>query len=338
MPRRSSALLAAQRHRAGDIDVVGFHGQTVLHRPQAQADRPDRRRRGARDAARHPGGVRLPRRRCRRRRAGRAAGAGVSPRLVDTHRAAASGRRAQYRRRRQCHLRRRRARPDRLRHRPGQCADRRFHARAHRRALRRQRRRGGRPASPTSAFIARVLDASVLRGRRRNRSTATPSPSPTSACRNSRSPTARRRCPRSRSRRSRASCRTCRSRRAPGSSPAAARATDADADAGRAARAGDASRPPIAAGWSADALEAQAFAYLAVRCLRGLPITFPTTTGVPRPLTGGVLRPAVADVRQPAVGGSPLQALVEIGADRLHQRLDLAVEEVVGARDRPSAR
>jgi len=43
------------------------------------------------------------------------------------------------------------------------------------------------------------------------------------------------------------------------------------------------------AGWSADALEAQAFAYLAVRTLRGLPITFPATTGAPKPLTGGVL-------------------------------------------------
>jgi anhydro-N-acetylmuramic acid kinase len=42
-------------------------------------------------------------------------------------------------------------------------------------------------------------------------------------------------------------------------------------------------------GWSADALEAQAFAYLAVRSLKGLPITFPATTGVPYPLTGGVL-------------------------------------------------
>lgn len=41
------------------------------------------------------------------------------------------------------------------------------------------------------------------------------------------------------------------------------------------------------AGWSADALEAQAFAYLAVRTLRNLPITFPGTTGAPRPLTGG---------------------------------------------------
>ncbi len=43
------------------------------------------------------------------------------------------------------------------------------------------------------------------------------------------------------------------------------------------------------AGWSIDSLEAQAFAYLAVRSLRGLPITFPTTTGAPRPLTGGVV-------------------------------------------------
>jgi len=41
-------------------------------------------------------------------------------------------------------------------------------------------------------------------------------------------------------------------------------------------------------GWSADALEAQAFAYLAVPSLKGLPLTFPTTTGVPRPMTGGV--------------------------------------------------
>jgi anhydro-N-acetylmuramic acid kinase len=44
-----------------------------------------------------------------------------------------------------------------------------------------------------------------------------------------------------------------------------------------------------AVGWSADALEAQAFAYLAVRSLKGLPLTFPTTTGVTSPMTGGVL-------------------------------------------------
>ena len=42
-------------------------------------------------------------------------------------------------------------------------------------------------------------------------------------------------------------------------------------------------------GWSADALEAQAFAFLAVRCLRDLPITFPTTSGAPKPMRGGVV-------------------------------------------------
>lgn len=44
-----------------------------------------------------------------------------------------------------------------------------------------------------------------------------------------------------------------------------------------------------AAGWSSAFLEAQAFAYLAVRSLLGLPITFPSTTGAPAPLGGGVL-------------------------------------------------
>ena len=42
-------------------------------------------------------------------------------------------------------------------------------------------------------------------------------------------------------------------------------------------------------GWDGDALEAQAFAYLAVRSLRGLPLSYPGTTGVPAPQTGGVV-------------------------------------------------
>lgn len=42
-------------------------------------------------------------------------------------------------------------------------------------------------------------------------------------------------------------------------------------------------------GWSGDALEAQAFAFLAIRTLKGLPITFPATTGVKKPLAGGVI-------------------------------------------------
>lgn len=42
-------------------------------------------------------------------------------------------------------------------------------------------------------------------------------------------------------------------------------------------------------GWSAAFLEAQAFAYLAARSFVGLPLTYPGTTGVPEPLTSGVL-------------------------------------------------
>ena len=53
-------------------------------------------------------------------------------------------------------------------------------------------------------------------------------------------------------------------------------------------RVGAAVAPAEAAGMDGDAMEAEAWAYLAVRSLKGLPITFPGTTGVPRPLTGGV--------------------------------------------------
>ncbi len=42
------------------------------------------------------------------------------------------------------------------------------------------------------------------------------------------------------------------------------------------------------AGLDGDMIEAQAFAFLAVRTLRRLPITFPGTTGVPVPMPGGV--------------------------------------------------
>jgi anhydro-N-acetylmuramic acid kinase len=42
-------------------------------------------------------------------------------------------------------------------------------------------------------------------------------------------------------------------------------------------------------GFDGDAMEAEAWAYLAVRSLRGLPITYPMTTGVPSPMTGGRL-------------------------------------------------
>ena len=54
-------------------------------------------------------------------------------------------------------------------------------------------------------------------------------------------------------------------------------------------RAGVEAVPAEAVGWRGDAIEAECFAFLAVRVLRGLPISFPTTTGAPRPLTGGRL-------------------------------------------------
>jgi len=40
-------------------------------------------------------------------------------------------------------------------------------------------------------------------------------------------------------------------------------------------------------GWDGDALEAQCFAFLAARARKGLPLTFPSTTGIPLPLPGG---------------------------------------------------
>jgi anhydro-N-acetylmuramic acid kinase len=57
--------------------------------------------------------------------------------------------------------------------------------------------------------------------------------------------------------------------------------------AGLAERAGVEAVPAEALGWRGDAIEAECFAFLAVRVLRGLPISFPATTGAPAPLRGG---------------------------------------------------
>ena len=61
-----------------------------------------------------------------------------------------------------------------------------------------------------------------------------------------------------------------------------------------AARLGVPVDPVEAIGWNGDVIEAQCFAYLAVRSAQGLPLSLPTTTGVPRPLTGGELWRAAA--------------------------------------------
>ena len=50
--------------------------------------------------------------------------------------------------------------------------------------------------------------------------------------------------------------------------------------------------PVEAVGWNGDALEAQAFAYLAVRSIYGMPLSYPQTTGVRQPITGGVFHAA----------------------------------------------
>ena len=51
-------------------------------------------------------------------------------------------------------------------------------------------------------------------------------------------------------------------------------------------------RPVEEVGWDGDALEAQAFAYLAVRSVRALSLSLPSTTGVARPMSGGRLFPS----------------------------------------------
>lgn len=47
--------------------------------------------------------------------------------------------------------------------------------------------------------------------------------------------------------------------------------------------------PVESVGWEGDALEAQAFAYLAVRSILKLPLSLPSTTGVPKPISGGTV-------------------------------------------------
>ncbi len=58
------------------------------------------------------------------------------------------------------------------------------------------------------------------------------------------------------------------------------------------ARLGVPVEPAESVGWRGDDIEAEAFAYLAVRSLRGLPLSVPGTTRVPAPQTGGVLHRA----------------------------------------------
>ena len=68
------------------------------------------------------------------------------------------------------------------------------------------------------------------------------------------------------------------------------RFTGVEIDAGMAALAEALPCPVLSAeeaGWRGDSIEAEAFAFLAARTVRGLPISWPTTTGVPAAMKGG---------------------------------------------------
>ncbi len=54
-------------------------------------------------------------------------------------------------------------------------------------------------------------------------------------------------------------------------------------------RLGKTAEPVESVGWNGDAIEAQAFAFMAVRSLLDLPLSFPATTGVDEPMAGGEL-------------------------------------------------
>lgn len=63
------------------------------------------------------------------------------------------------------------------------------------------------------------------------------------------------------------------------------------------------------AGWDGDGLEAEAFAFLAVRALKGAPLTWPETTGVSEPLSGGRIFPSPgAGVSGAGVSGAGVSA------------------------------
>ena len=63
--------------------------------------------------------------------------------------------------------------------------------------------------------------------------------------------------------------------------------------------------PVEAVGWDGDALEAQCFGFLAARVAAGLPLSLPETTGVPRPMAGGrIVRPVARDTLPAASTGT----------------------------------
>ncbi len=140
---RSTSCLRQDGVDRGNVEVVGFHGQTILHRPERKLTVQIGDGAALAKPAAHSGGLRFPRKRCGKRRAGRAAGAGVSPR---------HGSRARTRKHpvvvvniggvANVTYHRRRGGSDRLRYRSRQCADGRIDAEPQRQADGRGRRAG----------------------------------------------------------------------------------------------------------------------------------------------------------------------------------------------------
>jgi anhydro-N-acetylmuramic acid kinase len=52
------------------------------------------------------------------------------------------------------------------------------------------------------------------------------------------------------------------------------------------------------AGWNGEAMEAQIFSYLAVRSIKDLPLSVPGTTNVPMPISGGVVHYPASEIKQ----------------------------------------
>ncbi len=286
------AFLAANGMSASEVKVVGFHGQTVLHRP----DRGLTVQLGDGPTLAARLGIPVV---YDFRAADVAAGGQGAPVVPVFHRAlvrmlerAAPGRRAQCRRCRQCDLHRRRRRHRRLRHRSGQRADRRLSAPAdqqpagRRRARRRRRpRRRGRGRARADASLLCQAAAEIARpqhlppvGRRAGRARRQEHRGwRRHAHRHHRG---RRR---ARDRRAAASARELDRRRRRHPQP------DPDADAGAARWRRPRSRPRArSAGRRTRSRRRPSPIW---RCARStdMPITFPSTTGVREPMKGGVL-------------------------------------------------
>ena len=142
MRRPSERFLRENGLSLSDIDVIGFHGQTVIHRPERRLTV----QLGVGAAAGGAAGPSRSSTTCApptwRRRAGRAAGAGLSP-GAGGRAEGAPGRLRQHRRRRQHDLDRDGRGTDRLRHRSRQCAAQRLVRASHGCAPRPGRRPGG---------------------------------------------------------------------------------------------------------------------------------------------------------------------------------------------------